>query len=191
MYMDEASTIQMAQNRQSIIDAIGNYSKRLFSFIRSRVQNDEDAEDILQDVWYQLSALIDIRPIEQLSSWLYRVATNKIIDKSRKKKPMLLEDFSYVNDEGESVFPEGLLEDDSNPEVEFENSYLREILMEALEKLPEKQRQVFVMNEIEKYTLQEIADMTGENIKTLISRKRYAVTRLRELLKEINKEYKT
>ena len=190
--MEEASTIQMAQNRQSIIDAIGNYSKRLFSFIRSRVQNDEEAEDILQDVWYQLSALIDIRPIEQLSSWLYRVATNKIIDKSRKKKPQLLEDFSYVNDEGETVFPEGLLEDDdSNPEEEFENSYLREILMEALEKLPEKQRQVFVMNEIEKYTLQEIADMTGENIKTLISRKRYAVNRLRELLKEINKEYKS
>ena len=80
----------MAQRQQSILDAVQNYGKRLFSFIRSRVKNDEDAEDILQDVWYQLSSIIDTEPIEQLSSWLYRVSRNRIVDKNRKLKPLAL-----------------------------------------------------------------------------------------------------
>jgi RNA polymerase sigma factor (sigma-70 family) len=83
--MDELITLPMAQQQQSIRYAVQNYGKRLFSFIRSRVKTDEDAEDILQDVWYQLSSIIDTEPIGQLSSWLYRVSRNKIVDKSRKK----------------------------------------------------------------------------------------------------------
>jgi RNA polymerase sigma factor (sigma-70 family) len=156
--MDDLIALPMTQKQQSIIFAIQNYGKRLSNFIRSRVKNDEDAEDILQDVWYQLSSIIDIQPIEQLSSWLYRVSINKIIDKKRKKTPLLLEDFSYENEDGESVFPEGLLEDKNNPENEYENTYIRELFLDALSKLPEKQRQVFVWNELEKFTLQEIAD---------------------------------
>jgi len=184
--MDDIIALQMAQKQQSIIYAIQNYGKNLFNFIRSRVKNDEDAKDILQDVWYQLTSIIDTQPIEQLSSWLYRVSINKIIDKKRKKTTLLLEDFTYANEDGESVFPEGLLEDKTNPENEYENSHIRELFLNALGKLPEKQRQVFVWNEMEDMTLQEIADKTGENLKTIISRKRYAVARLRELLKNIN-----
>lgn len=187
--MDDLLAFSMAKKQQSVINAIQNYGKRLYYFIRGRVKSDEDAEDILQDVWFQLNSIIDTQPIEQLSSWLYRVSINKIIDKSRKKKPALLEDFAYENEDGEMVFPEGLLEDESNPETEYENAFLRNAFLDALEKLPEKQRQVLVLNEIENYTLQEIADMTGENIKTIVSRKRYAIDKIRELLKDIYKEF--
>ena len=86
--MDELITLPMAQRQQSILDAVQNYGKRLFRFIRSRVKSDEDAEDILQDVWYQLSSIIDTEPIELLSSWLYRVSRNRIVDKKRKQKPL-------------------------------------------------------------------------------------------------------
>lgn len=186
--MDDLIALPMMHKQQSVIFAIRNYGKRLFNFIRSRVKNDEDAEDILQDVWYQLSSIIDIQPIEQLSAWLYRVSINKIIDKKRKKTPLLLEDFTFENEDGETVFPEGLLEDYTNPENEYENAYIREIILNALSKLPEKQRQVIVLNELEGFTLQEIANKTGESIKTIISRKRYAVLKLRELLKNSYKD---
>jgi RNA polymerase sigma factor (sigma-70 family) len=188
-YMDDLTAIPMMHKQQSIINIIQSYGKRLFNYIRSRVKNDEDAEDILQDVWYQLTSIIDIQPIEQLSSWLYRVSSNKIIDKKRKKKPLLLEDFAYEDEDGEMVLPEGWLKDNTNPEKEYESKYIRELFFSALKELPEKQRQVFLWNELEDLTLQEIADKTGENIKTIISRKQYAVTKLRELLKNINKEY--
>ena len=86
-YMDELIAIPMAQRQQSIQNAVQEYGKRLLGFIRSRVKNDQDAEDILQDVWYQLSSIIDTEPIELLSSWLYRVSKNRIVDKKRKHKP--------------------------------------------------------------------------------------------------------
>jgi len=187
--MDELIAIPMAQRQQSIQDAVQNYGKRLFSFIRSRVKNDQDAEDILQDVWYQLSSIIDTEPIELLSSWLYRVSRNRIVDKKRKKKPQSLEDLTYTDKEGEMVFPEALFTDHRNPETELERVYFRELFYEALGELPEKQREVFVWNELEDLTLQEIADKTGESIKTIISRKRYAVAHLREKLQTMYNEY--
>ena len=85
--MDELIAIPMVQRQQSIQNAVQEYGKRLFSFIRSRVKSDEDAEDILQDVWYQLISIIDTQPIELLSSWLFRVSKNRIVDKKRKQKP--------------------------------------------------------------------------------------------------------
>lgn len=179
----------MAQRQQSIVFAVQNYGKRLFSFIRSRVKNDEDAEDILQDVWYQLSSIIDIEPIEQLSAWLYRVSRNRIVDKNRKQSTLSLDDMAYEDEEGEVIFPEALLSEVMNPETEFEQAYLKEMFFIALGELPEKQREVFVLNELEDLTLQEIADKTGESIKTIISRKRYAVAQLRERLQEIYDEY--
>jgi RNA polymerase sigma factor (sigma-70 family) len=157
----------------------------LFSFIRSRTKNKEDAEDILQDVWYALSSIIDTEPIEQLGAWLYRVSKNKIVDKMRKQKPLSLEDFVYENDDGELIFPEDLLVDDFNIKTEIEKEYFMESLLKALEELPENQRQVFVWNELEDLTLQQIADKTGENIKTIISRKRYAVKQLRKRLQHL------
>ncbi len=187
--MDEFIALPMAQRQQSIIYAVQNYGKRLFSFIRSRVKNDQDAEDILQDVWYQLSSIIEIEPIDQLSAWLYRVSRNRIVDKKRKQTPQSLEDLAYEDEDGEMVFPEDLLSDIRNPEMEFEQTYLKEMFFKAIDELPEKQKEVFVLNELEDLTLQEIADKTSENIKTIISRKRYAVAQLRERLQEIYDEY--
>ncbi len=179
----------MAQRQQSIQDAVQNYGKRLFSFIRSRVKNDEDAEDILQDVWYQLSSIIDTEPIELVSSWLYRVSRNRIVDKKRKQKPLSLEDLAYQNSEGEMIFPEALLMENRNPQTELERVNFRNLLFEALNELPDKQRDVFVWNEMEDLTLQEIADKTGESIKTIISRKRYAVAHLRKRLQNVYNDY--
>ena len=179
----------MAQRQQSIVNAVQNYGKRLFSFIRSRVKNDEDAEDILQDVWYQLSSIVDTEPIEQLSAWLYRVSRNRIVDKKRKQSTLSIEELAYENEDGEMVFPDDLLSDRMNPESEFEKEYLKKMFFKAIDELPEKQRDVFVWNELEDLTLQEISDKTGENIKTIISRKRYAVAQLRERLQGIYNEY--
>jgi RNA polymerase sigma factor (sigma-70 family) len=187
--MDELIAIPMAQRQQSIQDAVQNYGKRLFRFIRSRVKNDQDAEDILQDVWYQLISIIDTEPIELLSSWLYRVTRNRIVDKKRKQKTQSLEDLAYTDKAGEMVFPEALLKEDRNPETELDRLYFRELFFEALSDLPGKQREVFVWNELEDLTLQEIADKTGESIKTIISRKRYAVAHLRKRLQEMYENY--
>ncbi len=175
----------MTQRQQSIKHAVQNYGKRLFSFIRSRVKNDEDAKDILQDVWYQLSTIVDTEPIEQMSSWLFRVSRNRIVDQNRKQTPLSLEDLAFEDDDGELVFPEVLFADLAEKEAEFDKEYFMEAFFKALNTLPDKQREVFVLNELEEMTLQQIADKTGESIKTIISRKRYAVAQLRKQLQNI------
>jgi RNA polymerase sigma factor (sigma-70 family) len=187
--MDELIALPMAQRQLSIQKAVQDYGKRLFGFIRSRVKNDEDAEDILQDVWYQLTSIIDTEPIVQVSSWLYRVSRNRIADKYRKLRPQSLEDLAYEDEEGEMVFPEALLADATNPETEFERALFGDLFLAALSELPDKQRIVFVLNEMEDMTLKEIADKSGESIKTIISRKRYAVAHLRERLQEMYNDY--
>lgn len=158
-------------------------------FIRQRVNTDEDAEDILQDVWFQLSSVPEIEAIEQIGSWLYRVARNRIIDKYRKQKPDSLEDYGYEDEEGEFYFKDILLADDGTPETVYMRELFWEQLGIALAELPENQRQVFVWNELEDQTFQEISDRTGENIKTLISRKRYAVQHLRRRLENVYQEF--
>lgn len=172
----------------SVKATVKSYGKKLFSFIRNRVGTKEDAEDIMQDVWYQLSKLDSGLP-EQIGSWLFRVAQNKIIDKYRKQKPDSIEDYSYEDEEGEMNFREILLSDESD---EAETVYLKKIfweeLFEALSELPKAQREVFVKNEIEERKLKDIADETGESIKTVISRKRYAVIYLRERLRSLYEE---
>jgi RNA polymerase sigma factor (sigma-70 family) len=188
--MEDIITLPMAQQRQQKLkDAVQDYGKNLFKFIRGRVKNDADAEDILQDVWYQLSSIIDIEPIEQLSAWLFRVSRNRIVDKQRKKQPHSLEDFTYQDEDGDIYYPEAILSDIVNPESELEQKVLNEAIFSALDELPDAQRLVFIWNELEDMTFQEIADITGENIKTLISRKRYAVAYLRERLKILYNEY--
>lgn len=178
----------LPQGGQNVVLTIKEYGKRLFSFIRSRVKTDEDAEDILQDIWYQLT-MLDSGPVEQLGAWLYRVAQNKIIDRYRKHKTENLEDFSYEDDEGEINFREILLVDDNDdPETVYLKKIFWEELFTALSELPEGQSKVFVQNEVEGKTFQEIADVTGENVKTLISRKRYAVMYLRGRLNALYEE---
>lgn len=180
----------MAEQRQNTIQgAVKAYGSRLFQFIRNRVRTNADAEDIAQEVWYQLSKVVDISSIEQVSSWLFRVARNKVVDRYRKQLPASLEDYAYEDDEGDPLFREILLADDNTPETETLRKLFWEELFEALDELPEKQREVFVWNELEDQTFQEIADRTGENIKTLISRKRYAVKFLRARLETLYEEY--
>ena len=175
----------MAPQKTNIVQTIKKYSKQLFGFIRQRVSSDEDAEDILQDVWYQLSSQPEVEAIEQVGSWLYRVARNRIVDGYRKQKPEHLEDHGYEDEEGEIYFKDLLLADDGTPETEYLKEIFWQQLLEALEELPENQRQVFIWNELEDQTFQQISDRTGENIKTLISRKRYAVQHLRQRLESL------
>jgi len=175
--------------QQTIISTISNYSRQLFGFIRSRVKTNEDAEDILQDVWYQFSNLPAVDDINNIGGWLFRVARNRIIDKSRKKKDALIDDYSYEDDEGVSFFSSILRSDDEDAETQTMQRLFWDELMDALQELPEKQRNVFGWNELEDMTLQEIADRENENIKTIISRKRYAVLHLRTRLETLYNDF--
>ena len=180
----------MAEKREeNITTVVSEYGNRLFRFIRGRVPTNADAEDILQEVWYQFSRVVDVESIDQISGWLFRVARNKVTDNYRKQRPELLEDMSYEDEEGDIHIKDILLADFPNPEDEDLREIFWEELFAALEELPEAQKNVFVWNELEDQTFQEIADRTGDNIKTLISRKGYAVKHLRKRLKELYKEF--
>ena len=174
------------QPKQNIIQAVRDYGRRLFYFIRGRVNTDEDAEDILQDVWYQFSNVMNTEPIQQTSAWLYRVARNRIIDKYRRRQP--LEEMLTDEEESEFNFREILLTENATPETEHLRNLFWEQLFSALDELPEEQKQVFVWNELEDISFNEIAKRTGEKINTLISRKRYAVLHLRKRLEQLYKE---
>ena len=182
--MAQADTIQvqMTESRANSITAIVNdYRRRLFGFIRKRVTNEADAEDILQDVFYQL--LGNKEPIDQVASWLFTVARNKIIDSKRKKLP-LSTDFLFSNTEDDSMggWMDILMDDSSNPETVYLRNLFQETLKEALNELPEDQRQAFVLNELDGIPFKQISDETRIPVNTLISRKRYAVLYLREKL---------
>jgi RNA polymerase sigma factor (sigma-70 family) len=188
--MDTTFEIRMAdQANQNKTSTIKEYGKRLFGFIRGKVRSEEDAEDLLQDVWYQFSNLSNVNELESVSGWLYQVARNKVTDYYRKKRTSSLEDHAYENDEGEINFKEILLMDDSDPADALFKEIFWEELMAGLAELPENQREVFMLNEIEDMTLQQIADKNGENIKTIISRKGYAVKYLRGRLENLYKEF--
>jgi RNA polymerase sigma factor (sigma-70 family) len=188
----ETMTIQplmSSPTRNNISTVIGQFGKRLMGFIRQRVNNEADAEDILQDVWYQLTATVDAEPIEQVSSWLFTVARNKITDSYRKKKPGSLENMLLSEEEGgEFGFSQILLDNKKDPESEHLRNLFWKTLQEALQELPEEQRNVFVWNELEDISFRDIAKRTGEKINTLISRKRYAVLFLRERLLTLHDE---
>jgi len=187
--METTNTIQMLElPGQKLIKTVKDYGNRLFRFIRGRVKSNEDAEDILQDIWYQLSNAVNIDEIEQMSGWLFQVARNKITDKYRKKKTQSIEDFSVQDEDGDISFIHILLESNFNPETEYLRDVFWEELMIALDELPENQKLVFVLNEMEDLTLQQIADETGENLKTIISRKAYAVKYLRKRLENVYQE---
>ena len=177
--------------KRNIVETVKQYGNRLSRFIRGQVKTDEDAEDILQDVWFQLSKVVDLDGIESISGWLFQVARNRITDSYRKKKEDPLSDLMIEDDEGNINFRDILLADAQTPEDQFFKDIFWDELMRALDELPENQRTVFVQNELEDRTLQEIADQTGENLKTIISRKRYAVQHLRKRLKTLYDELDT
>ena len=187
--MEQIRTWPVAeQQKQNIIQAVRNYGKRLYYFIRGKVNSDEDAEDILQDVWYQFSNVMNSEPVEQAGAWLYRVARNRIIDKYRKKEDDSLDELFDEDEENGSQLREILFSENTNPETELIRSAFWEALFAALEELPEEQKQVFVWHELDNLSFQEIEAKTGEKTSTLISRKRYAVLHLRERLKDLYKE---
>lgn len=184
------NVIMSHQEKENIISqAVINYGGKLMSYIRPKVKNTEDAEDILQEVWYQFSNLTNISEVVNVGGWLYRVTANKITDSYRKKKTENLEDFTYENEDGEFSIKEVLLLDDSeNPELKMFKDEIWKKLFDALDELPEKQRIVYVDNELNDKTLQQIADEHGENIKTIISRKQYAVKHLRQKMRMLYEE---
>lgn len=182
--MQETVTIpaeMTTEQKNNITRVINDYSRRLMGFIRKRVKNDADAQDILQDVFYQFIG--NTKPIEQMSAWLFTVARNKITDRQRKHKPEALEDI-FGTDENDASFDwaEVFFDASDNPETEYLRSLFWEALDNALAELPAAQREVFVLNEIEGVPFKEIAERTGETVNTLLSRKRYAVLHLRERL---------
>ena len=163
--------------------------KRLFDFIRRRVRTEEDAEDILSDVFYQLVSNDSVtEPIEKMTSWLFTVARNKIIDWYRKKRPE-----SLPRSDADPSLPlnlEDILFDPAqNPDQVYARSIVWTELADALDELPDEQKEVFVMHELEGKSFKEIAEITGEPVNTLLSRKRYAVLYLREKLQEMYDEF--
>lgn len=171
----------------SITQTVQQFGAKLMGFIRGKVGSEEDAEDILQDVWFQFSRLANVEDIENISGWLYRVAKNKITDKQRKQTTDSLEDLS--NEDGEWNLKDILLMNpEGNPELAMFKELFWEELMIALKELPENQRAVFVLNELEDYSLQQIANQTQENIKTIISRKNYAIKHLQKKLNHLYQE---
>jgi RNA polymerase sigma factor (sigma-70 family) len=191
--MDELSTVaSMSEHDLRIAEIIAGERARLRNFIRSRVPNEADAEDLLQDVFYEVvEAYRLMEPIQRWSAWMFRVARNRITDFFRKKR---LEpsgsDPVAVSDEGEALVLEDLL---PSPEAGPEEVYARTVLLheleEALDELPEEQREVFIAHELEGTSFKEIAARSGVGVNTLLSRKRYAVLHLRRRLRAIYDEF--
>lgn len=175
------------KGKSNITEVINAYTKRLKGFIRKRVNNEADVEDILQDVFYQFIG--NTKPIEQLTAWLFTVTRNKITDKQRKQKPELINDlFSDTDEETSFDWSELFFDNSNNPETAYLRNLFWETLNEALDELPAAQKEVFVLNEIEGVPFKTIAEQTGETINTLLSRKRYAVLHLRERLASLRDE---
>jgi RNA polymerase sigma factor (sigma-70 family) len=192
--MEDSLPIQLSMNErknEAIKDSFQKDRKRLFDFIRKRVPDKEEAEDILQDVFYQLTQNFSpLEPIEQISAWLFRVAKNKIIDRYRKHKTESLEKHvSGMEGEVSLNLSDFLIDPNEGPEAEYAKSIIWKALGEALDDLPAEQRDVFVMHELEGKDFKEISKLTGEQVNTLISRKRYAVLYLRERLQYLYNEY--
>lgn len=179
------------QNRR-LSEIIAREQARLRQFIVARVSDTGDAEDILQEVFYELIAAYRLmKPVEQVGAWLFRVARNRIVDLFRSKRPLVLgNDATLIPEEGEAHRWEDLLPSpDAGPEAAYARSVLLEQLDAALEDLPEEQRDVFVAHEIEGRSFKELSEATGVSLNTLLSRKRYAVLQLRRRLQAIYNEF--
>src|SRR5215475_9213405 len=191
--MDQALTIaHMADEQdQRISDTVAREQARLRSFVRRRVADPFDAEDILQDVFAELvEACRLMQPIEQVGAWLFRVARNRITDLFRKKRPEALADQQAINAEGEAFLLEDLLPSkDAGPDEVYAQSILFDALEDALDELPAEQRDVFIAHELEGHSFKELATETGLTMSALLSRKHYAVLHLRRRLRAIYNEF--
>jgi RNA polymerase sigma factor (sigma-70 family) len=191
--MKEAASLarMVLEQDQRISEVVKREQSRLRNFIRRRVPDPLDAEDILQEVFYQLvEANRLLMPIEHVTGWLFRVARNRITDLFRKKKPQSFSDAAVATDDEELLRLEDLLPSpDAGPDALYARSVLLDELEFALDELPEEQREVFVGHELEGRSFKQMAAETGVSVNTLLSRKRYAVLHLRERLQSIYDEF--
>ncbi len=190
---DAASLERMTlEQDQRISDVVKREQSRLRNFIRSRVADSRDADDILQEVFYELvEANRLLMPIEHIGAWLFRVARNRITDLFRKKKPEPFSEVGRLDEDGEFLQVEDLLPSpEAGPEAAYARSVLFDELVDAIDELPEEQREVFLAHEVEGRSFKELAAETGVSVNTLLSRKRYAVLHLRERLQSIYSEFR-
>jgi RNA polymerase sigma factor (sigma-70 family) len=171
----------------NVAGIVEKYNRQLKQFIRSRVATDEDAEDILQNVFYKLSkADMLLLPVENVLAWLYTVTRNQITDLWRKKKPdTILADTDDEDDEIYSQFESILFDESDNPEQVYFRSLILDEIDAALAELPPEQREAFEMTEFQGLSFKELSEKTGVRVNTLLSRKRYAILHLRERLAEL------
>jgi RNA polymerase sigma factor (sigma-70 family) len=195
MKMNDTASLErmsLEQDRR-ISDVVGREQSRLRNFIRRRVPDQRDAEDILQEVFYELvEANRLLMPIEHVTGWLFRVARNRITDLFRKKKPESFSDAAVADgdDDEELMQLEDLLPSpDAGPEALYARGVLLDEIELALDELPDEQREVFVWHEIEGRSFKEMAAETGVSVNTLLARKHYAVLHLRERLRSIYDEF--
>ncbi len=190
--MEDALNLEptIAEQDRRITETIQREQLRLRNFIRRRVDDEGDAEDILQEVFFELvEAYRLMKPIEQAGAWLFRVARNRIIDFFRKKKPAPLWNDEVSSDEDGLLLEELLPSPDAGPEAAYARSVLLDELDAALDELPYEQREVFIAHEMEGRSFKELAAETGLNVNTLLSRKHYAVLHLRRRLQVIYDEF--
>ena len=190
--MDEpVSVISMIEQDRQISEIVAEEGSRLRNFIRRRVPDPADAEDIVQEVFYELvEANRLLMPIEHVTGWLFRVARNRITDLFRKKKPEPFSDAAVEGEDGELLRIEDLLPSpDAGPEALYFRNVLLDELELALDELPDEQREVFVAHELEGRSFKELSAASGVSVNTLLSRKRYAVLHLRERLQSIHDEF--
>ena len=192
--MNQAASLERmaAEQDQRITEVIEREQSRLRNFIRRRVPDTGEAEDILQEVFYKLvEANRLLMPIDHVTGWLFRVARNRITDLFRRKQPESLNEAAAASEDGEPLTLEDLLPSpDAGPEAHYARSVLLDELEYALEELPEEQREAFAGHELEGRSFEEMAAEAGVSVNTMLSRKRYAVRRLRERLRKIYDEFR-
>jgi RNA polymerase sigma factor (sigma-70 family) len=177
---------------QRVTEVVEREQSRLRRFIRRRVPDASDAEDVLQDVFYQLAEANRLLvPIDHVTAWLFRVARNRIVDLFRKRRPERLPAAAVAEDDEARLDVEDLLPSpEAGPEALYARRVLLEELLAAIDELPDEQREVFVGHELEGRSFKDMAAATGVSVNTLLSRKRYAVLRLRERMREIHEAFK-
>jgi len=188
---EPVSVISMVEQDRQISEVIAEQRPRLRSFIRKRVPDESDVEDLLQEVFFELvEAYRLLKPIDYVTGWLFRVARNRITDLFRKKKPETFADLAVIDEKGELLrIDEMLPSNDDGPDALYMRTLLFDELQAALSELPAEQREVFIAHELEGRSFKELATESGVNVNTLLARKRYAVRHLRERLQRIYDEF--
>jgi len=184
----EAMTVEQDREISTVVE---QERPRLRNFIRSRISDPDEVEDLLQEIFFELvEAYRLMKPIEMVGAWLFRVARNRIIDRFRKHKREIATDFAARSYENDLSLEELLPSADAGPEAAYARSVLVEEINDALEELPEEQRHVFMAHEFDGQSFEEIALLTGVKLNTLLARKRYAVLHLRRRLQAIYNEFR-